>query len=159
MLEGWKGSTGRLEGEGWKAGGGAKAKLPDVLKLGGPKPLLLDLVQMICLSCLNVRVFKNRRRNFEKAVQVTKDEQHYQYELQRLATRKLLESAMRNDYGMVHLLLASNNGLHAESLVNARDCHGFTPLQYAARHGNTLMLELLLKQGANVLGVDNMELG
>ena len=25
-------------------------------------PLLLDLVQMICLSCLNVRVFKNRRR-------------------------------------------------------------------------------------------------
>ena len=26
-------------------------------------PLLLDLVQMICLSCLNVRVFKNRRRN------------------------------------------------------------------------------------------------
>lgn len=64
---------------------------------------------------------------------MTKDEQHYQYELQRLATRKLLESAMRNDYGMVHLLLASNNGLHAESLVNARDCHGFTPLQYAAR--------------------------
>ena len=25
-------------------------------------PLLLDLVQMICLSCLDVRVFKNRRR-------------------------------------------------------------------------------------------------
>ena len=78
-LEGWK--AGRLEGwealEGWglrgwrleglKAGGlegwRPKAKLPDVLKLGGPKPLLLDLVQMICVSCLNVRVFKNRRRS------------------------------------------------------------------------------------------------
>ena len=33
-------------------------------QLGGPKPLLLDLVQMICLSCLNVRVFKNRRRKW-----------------------------------------------------------------------------------------------
>ena len=77
-LEGWKagglegGRAGRLEG--WKAGGlegwrgglegrrGTERRLPDVLKLGGPMPLLLDLVQMICLSCLNVRVFKNRRR-------------------------------------------------------------------------------------------------
>ncbi|CAE7521317.1 CLIP3 [Symbiodinium sp. CCMP2592] len=91
--------------------------------------------------------------NFEQAVQVKEEEQHHKYELQRLATRKLLESAMRNDYGMVHLLLASN-GLHGESLVNARDCHGFTPLHYAARHGNALMLELLLGQGANVLALD-----
>ncbi|CAE7521349.1 ANK3 [Symbiodinium sp. CCMP2592] len=91
--------------------------------------------------------------NFELAVQVKEQEQHHEYELQRLATRKLLESAMRNDYGMVHLLLASN-GLHGESLVNARDCHGFTPLHYAARHGNALMLELLLKRGADVLALD-----
>ena len=67
-LEGWKvgGLEGWKEGEGWKAGGGAKAKLPDVLKLGGPKPLLLDLVQMICLSCLNVRVFKNQSRSLPR---------------------------------------------------------------------------------------------
>ena len=77
-LEGWK--AGRLEGckagglEGWKAGWklgwkvgglegkrGTERKLPDVLKLGGPMPLLLDLVQMTCLSCLNVRVFNRRR--------------------------------------------------------------------------------------------------
>ena len=66
-LEGWK--AGRLEG--WKAGrlegragrqAGTERRLPDVLKLGGPMPLLLDLVQMICLSCLNVRVFKTRHR-------------------------------------------------------------------------------------------------
>ncbi|CAE7300170.1 ACBP2 [Symbiodinium sp. CCMP2456] len=55
---------------------------------------------------------------------------------------------------MVHLLLASTNGLHGESLVNARDCHGFTPLHYAARHGNVFMLDLLMKKGADVLALD-----
>ncbi|CAE7682549.1 unnamed protein product, partial [Symbiodinium sp. CCMP2456] len=50
--------------------------------------------------------------------------------------------------------LASTNGLHGESLVNARDCHGFTPLHYAARHGNVFMLDLLLKKGADVLALD-----
>ena len=78
-LEGWK--AGRLEGwkaarlEGWKAGWklgwkvgglegkrGTERKLPDVLKLGGPMPLLLDQVQMTCLSRINVRVFIYRRR-------------------------------------------------------------------------------------------------
>ena len=64
-MEGWK--AGRLEG--WKAGGlegragrqaGDGKKTSGCFKVG--RPLLLDLVQMICLSCLNVRVFKNRRR-------------------------------------------------------------------------------------------------
>ena len=33
-------------------------------------PLLLDLVQLTCLSCLNVRVFKNRRRTVSPNVYV-----------------------------------------------------------------------------------------
>ena len=91
-LEGWK--AGGLEGckagglEGWKAGWklgwkvgglegkrGTERKLPDVLKLGGPMPLLLDLVQMTCLSCLNVRVFENRRRNLSNTCESCSPEQ------------------------------------------------------------------------------------
>ena len=49
--------AGRLEG--WKAGRvGRLENFPDVFKLGGPGSMLLDLVQMTCLSCLNVRVCK-----------------------------------------------------------------------------------------------------
>ena len=73
-LEGWR-TAGRLE-NGWRAGRlgglegrrGTERRFPDVLKLGGPMPLLLDPVQMICLSCLNVRVFKNRRRRSRSPV-------------------------------------------------------------------------------------------
>ena len=38
---------------------------PDVFKLGGPRSMLLDLVQMTCSSCLNVRVCKKRRRTYK----------------------------------------------------------------------------------------------
>ena len=36
-------------------------------KLDGPRPMLLDLVQITCLSCLNVQVCKRRRRKVAAA--------------------------------------------------------------------------------------------
>ena len=42
--------------------GQAEPCFPDVFQFGGPGPMLLHLLQMTCLSCLNVRVCKRRRR-------------------------------------------------------------------------------------------------
>ena len=44
--------------------GQAEPCSPDVVKLGGPVPMLVDLVQMTSVSCLNVRVCKRRRRMY-----------------------------------------------------------------------------------------------
>ena len=41
--------------------GQAEPCYPDAFKLGSPGPMLLHLVQVTCLSCLNVRVRKRRR--------------------------------------------------------------------------------------------------
>ena len=42
----------------------------------------------------------------------------------------------------------------SEQLVGARDCHGFTPLHYAARHGSKSIIQYLLEGGADVTALD-----
>lgn len=90
--------------------------------------------------------------NFKKAVEVKQDVQHDVYEKERLGTRKLLEATMMNDENMVRILLSTD--IDTKHLVGARDCHGFTPLHYAARHGSRRMIELLLTAFADVAAMD-----
>ena len=40
-------------------------------------------------------------------------------------------------------------------MVSARDCHGFCPLHYAARHGATAMIQHLLNADADVTALDS----
>lgn len=40
-------------------------------------------------------------------------------------------------------------------MVGARDCHGFTPLHYAARHGSASVVGYLLEGGADVTALDS----
>ena len=51
--------------------------------------------------------------------------------------------------------LRSRFVLRSEQLVGARDCHGFTPLHYAARHGSASVVGYLLDGGADVTALDS----
>eukprot|EP00435_Cladocopium_sp_Y103_P042980 s1461_g12.t1 len=91
--------------------------------------------------------------NFERAIEVKQKEQHHIYEKERMGSRKLLEAAMSNDENMVRILLCTD--IKSEQLVGARDCHGFTPLHYAARHGSRSVVQYLLEGGADVTALDS----
>eukprot|EP00435_Cladocopium_sp_Y103_P049005 s1461_g14.t1 len=91
--------------------------------------------------------------NFERAIEVKQKKQHHIYEKERMGSRKLLEAAMSNDENMVRILLCTD--IKSEQLVGARDCHGFTPLHYAARHGSRSVVQYLLDGGADVAALDS----
>jgi len=91
--------------------------------------------------------------NFQKAIEVKQGGQHHIYEKERMGGRKLLEAARSNDENMVRILLSTD--IKSEQLVGARDCHGFTPLHYAARHGSASVVGYLLEGGADVTALDS----